>query len=236
MKKYLLLVLTLIPLSLFSQELKHKSKLDSLNNLIAMNNEQIKILEQKNKVLTSEVKVALQEIDSLSIAENKTNVIYSTRPVALYRDIIHSKLIEDIPTDAKVVILEDIGDKYKVIYQNSIGYAYKFGFITEFERNKNLLKKDEEKKALDIEYVKNQKAYEVRKKELIKKYGSYFGKLISERRIAIGMTNNMVIESIGKPDDINRTVGSWGVNEQWVYDVKGLYIYFKNGKVTSFQD
>ena len=50
------------------------------------------------------------------------------------------------------------------------------------------------------------------------------------------MTKEMVIESIGKPDDINRTVGSWGVHEQWVYDKRGLYIYFKNGKVTSFQD
>ena len=71
---------------------------------------------------------------------------------------------------------------------------------------------------------------------IIKEYGSRFGNLINAGKFTIGMTKEMVIESIGKPDDINRTVGSWGVHEQWVYDKRGLYIYFKNGKVTSFQD
>ena len=44
----------------------------------------------------------------------------------------------------------------------------------------------------------------------------------------------MALISLGKPDDINRTVGSWGVNEQWVYGRN--YYYFENGKLTSYQD
>ncbi|MBU1091802.1 DUF2845 domain-containing protein [Patescibacteria group bacterium] len=57
--------------------------------------------------------------------------------------------------------------------------------------------------------------------------------------VGIGMTKSQVKASWGEPDDINRTAGSWGVNEQWVYDRGNFnvqYIYFKNNVVTSWQD
>ena len=44
----------------------------------------------------------------------------------------------------------------------------------------------------------------------------------------------MVRASWGKPDDINRSVGPWGVHEQWVYGYK--YLYFEDGSLTSWQD
>jgi len=70
--------------------------------------------------------------------------------------------------------------------------------------------------------------------------------------IIIGMTPQQVIASRGKPKKINRTTGEWGVHEQWVYaSVYGPklslskkerittrkygYIYFEDGKVTSWQ-
>lgn len=64
--------------------------------------------------------------------------------------------------------------------------------------------------------------------------------------ILIGMTREQVVASRGRPYDINKTTGSWGVHEQWVMfygdipfdDPKGwgyYYIYFENGKVTSWQ-
>jgi hypothetical protein len=53
-------------------------------------------------------------------------------------------------------------------------------------------------------------------------------------QIALGMTPDMVRASWGKPDDINRSVGPWGVHEQWVYGYK--YLYFEDGILTSWQD
>ena len=50
------------------------------------------------------------------------------------------------------------------------------------------------------------------------------------------MTDKMARESIGYPDDINSSVGSWGTHEQWVYEKKDLYLYFENGILTSFQN
>ena len=39
--------------------------------------------------------------------------------------------------------------------------------------------------------------------------------------------------SWGDPKKINKSVGSWGVHEQWVYE--NQYLYFENGKLASFQ-
>lgn len=60
----------------------------------------------------------------------------------------------------------------------------------------------------------------------------------------MGMTTAEVKASWGKPDDINRSVGSWGVHEQWIYykiSTFGLsyttqYLYFENNILTGWQD
>ena len=51
-----------------------------------------------------------------------------------------------------------------------------------------------------------------------------------------GMPDRRVESLIGPPDDINRSSGSWGVHEQWVYRQKNLYLYFENGMLESWQN
>ena len=57
-------------------------------------------------------------------------------------------------------------------------------------------------------------------------------------KVMTGMSESQVQNSWGRPTKINRSVGSYGVHEQWVYD-RGSngaqYIYFENGSVTSMQ-
>lgn len=54
--------------------------------------------------------------------------------------------------------------------------------------------------------------------------------------VSIGMTAAQVRQSNwGGPQHINRTTGSHGVHEQWVYG-GGNYIYLQNGRVTSIQN
>ena len=69
---------------------------------------------------------------------------------------------------------------------------------------------------------------------LTKQYGKVNANLITENKIKIGMTKQMVIESWGKPEHISRTVTSSVVHEQWVYG--NTYIYFDNGILTAWQD
>jgi hypothetical protein len=60
---------------------------------------------------------------------------------------------------------------------------------------------------------------------------------IAERKVQIGMTEDQATAAWGRPDDINRSVGKWGVHEQWVYGEYGrCYLYFENGVMTSFQN
>ena len=57
-------------------------------------------------------------------------------------------------------------------------------------------------------------------------------------KVMTGMSESQVQSSWGRPTKINRSVGSYGVHEQWVYD-RGRngaqYIYFENGVVSSMQ-
>lgn len=62
---------------------------------------------------------------------------------------------------------------------------------------------------------------------------------IADGKIHIGMTQDQARAAWGRPSDINRSVGPWGVSEQWVYRRAyggGQYLYFKNGILESFQD
>lgn len=56
---------------------------------------------------------------------------------------------------------------------------------------------------------------------------------IEQRKIMIGMTRKQASLSWGEPVKVNKSVGSWGVKEQWVYG--NQYLYFTNGKLDSFQ-
>jgi len=60
--------------------------------------------------------------------------------------------------------------------------------------------------------------------------------LVACRGIRIGMTREQLIASRGRPSSINRTIGSWGVHEQWVYGDLGPFIYLEDGLLTSWQD
>lgn len=68
---------------------------------------------------------------------------------------------------------------------------------------------------------------------------SWANNAILKGEVAIGMTENEVVRSWGKPDRVNRTISRRGSNEQWVYDRgghKSQYIYLDNGIVSSLSD
>ena len=96
-------------------------------------------------------------------------------------------------------------------------------------------KREEEKARFEKVYLAEEKE---RKAYLISLYGQENGTKVYNRNIWLGMTDRMLLEVKGKPNDINRTVGSFGVHEQWVYgSVENMVLYyFENGKLTSWQD
>ena len=69
---------------------------------------------------------------------------------------------------------------------------------------------------------------------MIEKYGQEKVERMKKGHVWIGMNNEQAIYSRGRPKEVNRTVGSWGTKEQWVYN--GIYLYFENGSLTVWQD
>jgi len=57
---------------------------------------------------------------------------------------------------------------------------------------------------------------------------------IINKQIQLGMTACMASASWGYPEKVNRSVGSYGVHEQWVYPAN--YLYFEDGILTSYQE
>lgn len=51
---------------------------------------------------------------------------------------------------------------------------------------------------------------------------------MKKRTFWTGMNKEMALFALGEPEDNNKSVGTWGTHEQWVYN-NGLYIYLKMG-------
>lgn len=58
---------------------------------------------------------------------------------------------------------------------------------------------------------------------------------IAGRRAVLGMSEGAMLCALGSPQRSHRSVGSWGVDIQYVYPNE-LIVYTRNGKVTSWQD
>jgi hypothetical protein len=67
-----------------------------------------------------------------------------------------------------------------------------------------------------------------------KGWPSAITKLVIEGKIKVDMTHEQVMVSWGKPEQITRSEGEWGVSEQWVYG--STYLYFERGVLHSYQE
>ena len=94
------------------------------------------------------------------------------------------------------------------------------------------LAKNSDKRYLDYYnslYISEKKKF----RTAYKKWGSKTAKEICEGEVRLGWSKEKCRLSWGEPRDINTSIGSWGVHEQWCYG-QG-YLYFENGKLTSIQ-
>ena len=93
--------------------------------------------------------------------------------------------------------------------------------------------------ASTVEGARCQSASKARAARLIAAHGEWSNGDLSTIMcgwIQRGMTADQVRASWGAPSDVNRSVGSWGVHEQWVFgSSSATYVYLENGIVTSWQ-
>ena len=86
--------------------------------------------------------------------------------------------------------------------------------------------------------IKKQKELEKKNHEelLVKKFGNATAQKILRGEWWVGMTSEMALYSLGRPDVNNKSVTANSVHEQWVYRKYDIYLYFTNGILKSYQD
>ena len=230
-----------------SNENRLTQTIDSLQNIIDENNRKINALKTSNLEIENELNKYNSQLNDTLHENQIDNVFVCTTVTFLYAEPGCYNSLSRINRGDKVSVVEILDEIYKVYFNGIYGYVRKSGFKSEsgiIEENKKKVEIAELKKIAEQERIEREKrleqqrkiANEKRKKELINIYGQTNGLKISEGHIWIGMTNKMAIVSWGAPDDVNRTVGSWGVHEQWIYKSQDTYLYFENGILTSWQD
>lgn len=159
-------------------------------------------------------------------------------------------VFEDSLKNKYAVNLTDIPDLYSYLDYGNCYCTYKYpgnfnsALIVEstiYEKEKedaariaNEKRIAEEKQTIEDERLAL-KELQQRRQGLLKKYGKKYTELILKGYVETGMNKQMCIESWGKPDDVNKTSGSFGVHEQWVYG-NSSYLYFENGILTTIQN
>lgn len=238
MKNLLSSFLIIITLTTYSQDLsKIQSQIDSLKKVKKEYESKIQFIDLRIKDLEErKTSSQFEKVESLDypIAQQLQIKIRD-------KDNSSGKIIYE-PKNGENLKLVDFNDDNKywtVSYMNKIGYVNEIFIqnnltISEFKKS-ILLKKSRE------ETVDKSIREKERQLRLIKKYGTSDAERIFRGQYWIGMTDEMAKESLGKPDNLNRSVGSWGTHEQWIYESRTinktiLYLYFENGTLTSFQN
>lgn len=235
---------------IYGQDLNTKesimNSIDSLQNIISKNSSMIDSLKTRNTVIEVKVNKYASALNTLLLEDKVGSVFICQMGTLLYDKPDGINSIMPVKRGDKVKAVEILENHYKVYFSGVYGYVLKSGFKSEaevIEKNEKELEIEKQKMIREQERIERVKQLEQqrklseenRKKELIIKYGHADGTKIFQGYIWIGMTKEMVLESWGEPKDINRSVGSWGVHEQWIY-YGDKYVYIENGKLASWQD
>jgi len=206
--------ITIIILIIFSSNLYAQSEIDSLEKV------KKELVEERSKINDSIKKIDLKitKIKSIAIKNNHTNtestiVLKKGAKIKSKPDIFGDILLS--LNDEKKVDFRSYSNNYFEVHIGSLSGFVNSIWVVEDEIAKNIIANSDED-------------------ALIKKFGEYNYRRIQDGSYWIGMTKEMARLSLGNPDNDNRSVGSWGTHNQWVY--KNLTLYFENGILTSWQD
>ena len=134
-------------------------------------------------------------------------------------------------------------------------FTIRVGSTTHYDFQEFILKREADALITKWKYEEEQKRLADEKKQeqyranMIQKYGEKYGNLIAKGEICIGMTKDMCRESLGRPEQTNKTTNVLGEVEVWTYisnwvmsvwynieEKEYMYVTFMDGKVTSITE
>ena len=216
-------LLFISPISLFAQDTeKLQSTLDSLEKEKTKASKQIENIDKQIKDINQKI---FETVTKKNSADGV--VIKTINSTDIFDKRNWTTKLGTIPPNFTLLGYDDKSlDSFKyylVNYNGTSGIVFTSDVETIMQERTRLTKEEI--------LLKNRKE---QIESLQKKYGKVNGDRIYNESIWIGMTKEMIVESWGSPNDINKTVGSWGVHEQWIYN--STYLYIENGILTSWQD
>lgn len=189
--------------------------------------------EVDKKISALQSKLILADIQNVRMAAtvNKGGRI-KDKPDVIGQDIY---LVKE---DKNVIIVDYFDDYFKVCYDENCGFVNSVWITPSPEVEKYI----RDKKFIESQIREENLARIAKKKDLedkkntdilIKKLGRETYSKLREGYYWLGMTTEMARVAFGVPDKVNESVGEWGIHQQWVYN--HIYLYFENGKLTSYQ-
>lgn len=144
-----------------------------------------------------------------------------------FKDDLTSVIVV-LPAGKTVTVIGSDEDYYRVKYENTEGYILKkhaeidltLSKKPEVRRQENVMQEDVRSRATEPEREMT------RFEHLEKKYGTRLASQISAGKIWKGMTSQMVLDSWGQPQKINRSIGGNYTREEWIY--KNTWLFIEN--------
>ncbi len=205
---------------------------------------QIDYLITVSNKLTSKRESLLLEDAELSVYSVKVYLDSELMSTGNYLDF---SVLQEIPINSSLIVYNEYyyGGRLKAKYGDMFGYVNQAALESSSmpaELKKFISNQGEKiiaERNTEGEWNTDTKRntiedFKKKRTRLTEKYGAVDARRILNGQIWIGMTGAMAQESIGNPKDINRTVNSYGIKEQWVYESRNLY--FEDGILTTWQD
>jgi len=210
-------------------KLKNKKSLDSLN----FYHEKVsKGLKRSKEIQEFKIKKQISYdrfYDSLNVKENKSLLeIFNEFGEAF--DVFAMKVAKRSEEEGKIIAMH-----YRFMRDSIAKRADSLKVIKlENERKlnqENRIKAEENRRKAE---ENKRKTYEDRRNSLYRRFGKEYSDIILNGQIRIGMTEQMLIESWGKPERINETITRYGIRKQYVYS-SSRYVYVENGEIVTIQ-
>ncbi len=136
-----------------------------------------------------------------------------------------------IPADSIVEVLDSDSTYLHVVFQNNEGFIYKHQAVinspiinnNQYTQPENT---DQQSQNADQNSQQVQEQQQSRFSYLENKYGSNLASKLNQGKIWKGMSAEMVSDSWGTADKVNRIVSGNVIKEEWIY--RDTWLYFEN--------
>lgn len=139
-----------------------------------------------------------------------------------------------IPSGSTVKVLGSDSTYYHVSYQDSEGYILKrHAVLDESPVNTNQINQQQQQQQQQVDQNDQQQDARIsRFTYLENKYGTRTAALLNAGKIWKGMTSDMVRDSWGNPQKVDKSFEGNLAKEQWIY--KNTWLYIENNRLTDW--